>query len=139
MRHFSRATVMQFAFKILSLLLLVPTIAVAMLTTGAWPNADHASAPSTNLGERIAPCHVRGLTDSSPTHSPSQHFPASYLCCLTDHVAAVVHASDASRRPAQFARIVQQIQPESTASFLNRIPIRTIVFADPPGTTPLRI
>lgn len=134
---------MKFPLKILSLML-IPAVLLT-ITTGAWMNADYAPVPSTRLGDRVPPCHARGAAGLPvpPVHSsvpPSvPRLPASYLCCLTDHAAAVVHAYDCSRPAAQFSRVPQQIEPASTILLLSAHELRTVVLSDPPGATPLRI
>ncbi|MFY9904494.1 MAG: hypothetical protein WBX02_16220 [Terriglobales bacterium] len=131
---------MKFAFKILSLTL-VPVVMLAMLTTGVWMDADHASVSSIPPSDRVPPCHAHGPAGLPvpPVHSSLPRLPASYQCCLTDHAAAVVHASDCSRSPVQFTRVFRQIEPASAILLSSWRDLRTIALFDPPGAIPLRI
>jgi hypothetical protein len=136
---------MRFALKFPSPLLML-SLALAMPATGAWANADHASAPSAlhspRHGPRPGACHVHGgasLPDSSPADSSSPRSPVSYKCCLAGHVVAVVCASDASQPSTQGTRTPHEVEATRRVPFLSRVEALVVVFADPPGTTPLRI
>src|ERR1700733_9678339 len=132
---------MKFVFKILSLML-IPAILLAMPAAGAWANSDHASAPSTPLGERMARCHGQAghrLPDSSPTNSSSPHSPVSYLCCITGPVVAAVHAFASLQSPTQSFGIPRRVESFRTELAWNWLEVRTIAFADPPCLTSLRI
>jgi hypothetical protein len=130
---------MKFALKTLGLML-IPVIVLA-ITTGTRMNADNTSVPSLPLGERLAPCHAHGAAHLPVPLVPSStpRLPASYLCCLTDHAAAVVQASNCSRPAAQFTRVPPPVEPASAILLLSEHERQTIVFSDPPGRTPLRI
>jgi hypothetical protein len=130
---------MKFAFKILSLML-IPAVVLA-ITTGAWMNAEYALVPPIPLSDRVPPCHAHGAASLpvSPLPSSAPHMPASYLCCLTDHAVAVVHASDCSRPPAQFTRVPPQSEPAPAILLLSEHDFRTTALSDPLGVTPLRI
>jgi hypothetical protein len=135
---------MKFKSKILGLLM-IATLTMATLTTGAWTEADHVSASSSQLHERPAGCHEHGdrtiprspLSPSPLPYSPPA--PVSYQCCLTGHVAAVVQASDSLQLSVQYTRVDLQIEPARTVSTLSQLEISAVLFADPPGTTSLRI
>jgi hypothetical protein len=131
---------MKLSLKILRLML-IPAVVMTMFTTGDWMNAHYASVPPISLSDRMPPCHAHGAASLpvSPVHSSTPRLPASYLCCLTDHAVAVVHASDCSRPAAQFTRMPQQIEAASTILFSSEHGLRMIALFDPPGATPLRI
>jgi hypothetical protein len=130
---------MKFAFKILSLMLILAV--VLAITTGPSMNAEYAPVAPIPLRDRVPPCHAHGAVRLTvpPIHSSTPRSPASYLCCLTDHAVAVVHASDCSRPPVQFTRVPPQVESASTLWLLSEHDPRTIALNDPPGTTPLRI
>jgi hypothetical protein len=132
---------MKIASKISALLL----IAALMLVMGAWTEADHADAPPATPAQHPSGCHAHGgnnLPESSPSNSPlsiPRQVPVSYQCCLTGHVAAVVQASDSPQLSMLYTRANLQIEPARTVSFLTRLEVSTVLFANPPGTTTLRI
>jgi len=132
---------MKVASKIPVLLL----IAALVLVMGAWTEADHAVDYLTTLAQHPLGCHAHGgnsLPASSPPSSPlsfPRRVPVSYRCCLTGHVAALVQASDSSQPSAQCAGIIVQIEPAQPVCSLARLEVSTILFANPPGTTTLRI
>jgi len=144
---------MNFAREILGLLL-IATLAMATSATSASTAADHASGSSAELlpapGERHVGCHAHGgtsLSDSQPPHSSVFHSsvphssppaPVRYECCLTGHDVAVVQAPHYTPPSHRWTRVTMQIRPLIEYIF-NGSEVSMLVFADPPGTTPLRI
>lgn len=130
---------MKFAFKVLSLML-IPAFMLAMLGSGAM-NADYAPVSSIPLSDHMPPCHAHGAPSLPvpPVDSSPRRLPTSYQCCLTDHAAVVVHASEGSQPPGHFTRMRPQIEPASAILPLSEHALQTIVLSDQPGTTPLRI
>jgi len=127
---------MNYGSKISGLLLIV----VLVLATGTWAEDDPASASLPARGENPAGCRAHG-SDSLP-HSPSdspQPAPMNSRCCLTGHDAAAVQASVFPHPSSQTARVAPQIEPVPTESFSHRLDISLVLYADPPGTIPLRI
>jgi hypothetical protein len=134
---------MKFGSKFLGFLQIAALLS-STLATSALAEADHASASSAGraaLGERPAACHAHGsnsLPDSQLPHSP-RPVPLSYQCCLTGHDAAVVQASDSLQLSVESTSVHRQSEPALTINFLGDLEVSTVLSADPPGTTPLRI
>jgi hypothetical protein len=140
---------MTFARDILGLLL-IAALAMATLATSALTAAEHASGSSAGLlagpGERPEGCHAHGgksLSDSQLPRIPVPHSPpsapAGYQCCLTGHNVAAVQASHYTPPSYQWTRVILQIAPPLTEYVFNESEVSMVVFADPPGITPLRI
>lgn len=125
--------------------LLIATLVMATLASGALTAADHASGSSGGLlaapGERPAGCHAHGGKNLSgsqlPHSSPSP--PASHECCLTGHDVAVVQASHYTPPSHPWRRATLQIAPVLTECFFRGSEVSMVLSADPPGITPLRI
>jgi hypothetical protein len=134
---------MKVASKILALL----SITALLLVMGAWTKTevDHVDAPLTTPAQHPSSCHAHGgdnLPESFPTNSPlsfPRQAPVSYQCCLAGHVAALVQASDSSQPSAQYVGVILQIEAARTVSFLTRPESSGVLFANPLGTTTLRI
>jgi len=95
----------------------------------------------------VAACHAHGPAMSkSDIPSPPASRPASdsrtpvnYRCCLTGHDTALVAVSQVVRPVADASRDVLIIDGELRLGSFLSTPSVLLTFADPPGTTPLRI
>jgi hypothetical protein len=152
---------MRLTREILALLLM----AALLLATGAWAGTDHGfvssvesptndhstNDQSTNgrpANDRPASCH--GLGGKNPTNSQvpdSSHprrpvrwpAPVHYRCCLTGHDVATVEASYALQPLALCERTVVPMDPALGVHFSDGGKVSTILFADSPGISSLRI
>ena len=137
---------MRLAREILALLL----VAGLLLATGGWAKADHgfvsSVAGSAGTGDHPADDHPAGchaLSGKNPTHSQLPHSPrpapARYRCCLTGHDVATVLVSHVSQPSTQCERATIPVDPALGGRFLDVNNVSTVLFADPPGMTSLRI
>jgi hypothetical protein len=136
---------MKYRSKILGLLL----SAALVTTTNAWAETDHATGSSTELSagrtssqpnEHGAGCHAHGGSGLPNSPSRSQRpSPLSYQCCVAGHDAGLVQTPDSRQPLAQSGRVVVQIDAALTSCSSSGLVVSIILFADPPGVTPLRI
>src|ERR1700690_1743039 len=131
---------MRFAREILALLL----VAALLLATGAWAEADHGVVPraggSAGTNHPVG-CHAPGgknPVDSKDPHSP-RPAPVRHQCCLTGHDVATVQVSYAAEPLVRSERATVQIDLDLSAHFLDGGNVSSVLFADPPGVTSLRI
>jgi len=134
------------------------SLAGSTVGTGDHPNSTHPN--STHLtsdllsgdrptGDRPAndhPASCHGLSGKNPADSripdsPHSRRPAPlrYGCCLVGHDVATAQASYASQPLVLSERAIVQNDPSLGARFVDGREVSTILFADPPGITSLRI
>jgi hypothetical protein len=136
--------VMKRGSKILGLLL-IRALLIAALPPGslhveaAVADINHWSAPPAVLGESPAACHAHQSLPVSPLPNSPVPAPADYACCITGHDAAVVPASTSQQPPAQRTPVSPQIGSLPAGYFVVGLEGPLVRFADPPGTTRLRI
>jgi len=130
---------MRLAREIMPLLL----AAALLLATGAWVQPDHGfvSSDGSSANDHTAGCHAPGRNNATDSHVPNSPRPAPvrYRCCLTGHDVATAQAFYASQPLTLCERALVQIDPSLGVRFLDNTNVPTILFADPPGMTSLRI
>jgi hypothetical protein len=131
---------MKFQSKVFGFLL-IPSLMMATLASGAWVEVEHGSSPSAARSGRPAGCHEHGGRNSSnfPHPQSSPPAPANYQCCLTGHGAAVVWVSDSEQPSSLPTRVALSIEPARVVSARGDLEVSTLLSNDPPGMTPLRV
>ena len=141
---------MRFAREITALLLVV----ALMLATGARAEVGHGflfpirglaatddrSTDDHPVSDDPAGCHAlsgKNSTDSRVPDSPLRA-PVHHRCCLTGHDVATIQSSYFSQ-PLTRERAIVQIDRSLAVRDLENRNVSTILFADPPGMTSLRI
>jgi hypothetical protein len=142
---------MRLARDILALLL----VAGLLLATGSRAEADHGFVSSVEgsagtgdhpanehpASDHAAGCHALSGTNSSDAPAPHSPRPAPlrYRCCLTGHDVATVLASYVPQPSTQCEGATIPADPALGGRFLDVRNVSTVLFADPPGMTSLRI
>jgi hypothetical protein len=133
--------------KILSLLV-IAALAWTTSAIDAWAddtgahNAHQRAVPvSATPNERPVGCHTHGRA-SIPVprdgDSPAR-VPSNYKCCMTGHDAAIVQSLHSQGPSADGSWLAPQVQLAPAAAAVGPAQASTILCADPPNITALRI
>lgn len=129
--------------KILSLVV-IAALAWTTSAINAW--ADNARtyynhAASATPNERPAGCHTHsraGIPVPRDGDSPAR-VPSNYKCCMTGHDAAIVQSLHSQGPSAHGSQLEPEVQLAPAASSFTPAQASTILCADPPNITALRI